>query len=274
MPEPPADQPLLQRLGFASILAIIAVALPPIGGFVVLGKMDAISQWLDSHSELGPVIYTVAFAALAGLALLPTYAQSILGGWAFSLIPGFPAALAGFTGGAILGYGIARPTSSERVTKVINEQPKWAAVRDALLPATARASTADSLEDSVAGRGTRRKNGALRTLGIVTLLRLPPNSPFAITNLVLASVRVPLWIYVAGTVLGMAPRTFAAVWLGHAARGQFSSLREGLDAPKPWWLFAAMVAGTLVVLLILGAIGNHAIRRVTTNGARTAAPSQ
>ncbi len=148
------------------------------------------------------------------------------------------------------------------MTKVINEQPKWAAVRDALVPA----ATADSLEDSVAGRGTRGAARFWKTLGIVTLLRLPPNSPFAITNLVLASVRVPVVIYVIGTVVGMAPRTAAAVWLGQTFREQFGTLEEGLEAKKPWWLFAAMVAATLIVLAILGAIGDRAIKRVTKQG--------
>ncbi|MBL8746019.1 MAG: TVP38/TMEM64 family protein [Phycisphaerae bacterium] len=241
-----SSQPILKRLGFASVLAVVAVVLPPLGGFLVLGYMDTIAQWLDSHREYGPAVYACAFAVLAGLALLPTYAQAILGGWAFGIAGGFPAALVGFFGGSLIGYAVARPTASERVTRVIDEQPKWAAVRDALVPAA---------HDP--------RHGSLRTLGIVTLLRLPPNSPFAITNLVLASVRVPLWIYSVGTIVGMAPRTLAAVWLGDALHGQFASIREGLSAPKPWWLFAAMIAGTVVVLGIIGVIANKAVERVT-----------
>lgn len=236
----------LKRLGPASILAVVALALPPLGGFLVLGYMDTIAQWLESHREAGPWIYAGAFAVLAGLALLPTYAQAILGGWAFGVVGGFPAAMAGFTGGALIGYGVARPTASARVTTLIDEQPKWAAVRDALVP---------SAHDA--------HRGVLRTLGIVTLLRLPPNSPFAITNLVLASVRVPLWIYAVGTIVGMAPRTLAAVWLGQTLHGQFSSIAEGLDAKKPWWLFVAMIVATLIVLGIIGMIANKAIERVT-----------
>jgi uncharacterized membrane protein YdjX (TVP38/TMEM64 family) len=253
--ESAAEQPLLQRLGFASVLGVIAIVLPPIGGFIVLGSMDPIAHWLDSHKAAGPWIYAGAFAFLAGLALLPTYAQAILGGWAFGVAGGLPAALAGFTGGALIGYGVARPTASDRVTKVINEQPKWAAVRDALVPAAGGPAIRAGFPANF-----------WKTLGIVTLLRLPPNSPFAITNLVLASVRVPVVIYVIGTLVGMAPRTAAAVWLGQTFRGQFSTLHEGLESKKPWWLFVAMVAGTLLVLAILGIIGNRAIQRVTKPG--------
>lgn len=233
-------------MGFASVIALVAVILPPLGGFLVLGYMGPIATWLDSHREMGPVIYTIAFAVLTGLALLPTYAQAILGGWAFGIAGGFPAALIGFFGGSLIGYGVARPTASHRVTRVIDEQPKWAAVRDALVPAA---------------KGTHR--GSLKTLGIVTLLRLPPNSPFAITNLVLASVRVPLWIYCLGTLLGMAPRTFVAVWIGQTLHQQFSSIEEGLNAPKPWWLVATMVVASIVVLAVIGLIANRAIARFT-----------
>ncbi|MDX2116381.1 MAG: VTT domain-containing protein, partial [Planctomycetota bacterium] len=231
---------VVKKLGPTSVLAVMALVLPPLGGFLVIGFMDTIATWLESHRAAGPWIYAGAFAVLAGLALLPTYAQAILGGWAFGLAVGYPAALAGFTGAALLGYAVARPTAGERVTKLIDEQPKWAAVRDALLPEASHG----------------RSHGFWRTLGIVTLLRLPPNSPFAITNLLLASVRVPLHIYIIGTVLGMAPRTFVAVWLGATLHQQFTSIREGLDAKKPWWLLAAGFVVTLLVLGVIGAIAN------------------
>lgn len=250
METPPPAQPLLKRLGFASVLAIAAVALPPISGFLVLGYMDTIARWFDSHREYGLAIYIAAFAVLSGLALLPTYAQAILGGWAFGIVGGFPAAMLGFTGGALIGYGVARPTASDRVTKVIDSEPKWAAVRDALLPSS-----------------QGRKGGTLRTLAIVTLLRLPPNSPFAITNFVLASVRVPLWIYCIGTIIGMAPRTFAAVWLGHALHGQIASItKEEIKKGTPWWLFALGIVAMVVVLAVIGLIANRAIERVTRSG--------
>lgn len=255
MTTPAEQEPLFQRLGFASYLALAAIALPPLGGFLVIGYMDTISKWFESHAAAGPVIYAVAFAALAGFALLPTYAQSILGGWAFGILIGVPAALVGFTGGALIGYAVARPTASERVTKVINEQPKWSAVRDALVPSAEHPD-----------------RGFWKTLGIVTLLRLPPNSPFAITNLVLASVRVPLVIYIIGTVVGMAPRTAAAVWLGATLHTQFASIREGLDAPKPWWLIAVGIGSVIVVLGVIGVIANKAVERVTRGETGAQAP--
>lgn len=235
---------IVRRLGPASWLAVLALAAPPLGGFLVLGFIDTIAQWLESHGDVGPWIYAAAFAVSAGLALLPTYSQSILGGWAFGLSVGYPAALGGFVGGAAIGYAIARPVASQRVDALISERPTWAAVRDALI-----------------GRGF------WKTLGIVTLLRLPPNSPFAATNLVLASVRVPWPTYLLGTAIGMSPRTGAAVWLGQKLHGDFTSMREALDAGQPLWLKIGAIALTiLLVFVVLGVIGhvaNKALRRVT-----------
>lgn len=230
---------VFSKLGPASLLAALALALPPLGGFAILVYMDSIAQWLEGHRGAGPLIFAAAFALFAGMALLPTYAQSILGGWAFGIALGFPAALFGFVGGSFIGYSVARPTASGRVESLIRTHKKWQAVRDALVG-----------------------GGFWRTLGIVTLLRLPPNSPFALTNLVMASVRVPLPIYLLGTAIGMAPRTFAAVWLGSALHHQFTSIREGLSAPKPWWLLALGILLTLVMLGIVGAIANKALQRV------------
>lgn len=241
---------IVRKLGPASALAIGALAFPPIGGMLILVYIDTIARWFETHGAAGVWLYAAGFALFAGLALLPTYAQSILGGWAFGVAGGFPAALGGFVGGAIIGYGVARPTASARVTALINEKPKWAAVRDALVGGS-----------------------PLKTLGIVTLMRLPPNSPFAMTNLVLASTRVPLWIYIVGTAVGMAPRTFAAVWLGATLHTQFTSLREGLDAQKPWWWLAVGIALTFVVLGVIGFIANRALERVTGSRA-AAAPSK
>lgn len=249
-PAPPAGESkvtfgeVVRKLGPASWLALAALVAPPLGGFLVLGFIDSIAQWLESHGAMGPWIYLAAFAVSAGLALLPTYSQSILGGWAFGLATGYPAALGGFVGGAAIGYAIARPVASTRVEKLIEEHPKWVAVRNALLG-----------------------GGFWKTLGIVTLLRLPPNSPFAATNLVLASVRVPWLTYLIATAVGMTPRTAAAVWLGQKLHGDFSSMKEALDQGQPLWLKIGAIAVTIVVVVIvlgvIGHIANKALKRVT-----------
>lgn len=234
----------LQRIGlFTSLLTVGALALPPLSGIALIYFMPEISAYLRSHEQSGPFLYAAAFAVLAGTALLPTYAQSALGGYAFGMWIGLAGALAGFAGGALIGYFVASRASGDRVTRLIHENPKWQAVRDALIRD----------HDAAAGGG-----GFWKTTGMVALLRMPPNSPFALTNLVMASVKVPLAPFVVGTVLGMLPRTAAAVWIGSA----FGPTAEG-KFDTPLWLRITGIVASVIVLFIVMFIADRAVKKVT-----------
>lgn len=233
---------IAKRLGPVAFLGIWSAAIPPLGSLALFYFMDDIGLWLRSHESLGVVLYAVGFAVLAGLALLPTYASAILGGWAFGMGLGYPAALAGFLFGSLIGYGVAKPTAGERVIKLIDERPKWKVVRKALL-----------------------ESGFGRMLLIITLLRLPPNSPFAVTNLVLASVRVPLGAYVIGTLVGMAPRTGIVLYLAAQISQKFSEhAKDAAKADKPWWYIVAGVVLSILALVVIGLIANRALEKVTS----------
>lgn len=234
---------ILRGLGPLSVLAVLAAALPGIGGFILLGYREAVAAWLQSHLDYGVWIYIAGFALGSGLAILPTYAQAVLGGFVFRFQVGFPAALAGFTIGALLGYLVARLAGRDRAMQVIASHPKARAVYDALLGA-----------------------GPLRTLLVVTLLRFPPNSPFAMSNLVFAATRVPLWIYLTGTIIGMAPRTAAMIYVG-------STLKSLDDTGMPKWLFWAGLVAALAVIGVFGAIINKVISRVTSTAQEPAGPA-
>jgi len=182
---------------------------------------------------------------LSGLALLPTYAQAILGGWAFGIGVGLPAALAGFFGGSLIGYAVASRFASERAMAVLDEHPRWMAVRDALV-------------------GDGAGSGFWRTLGIVSLVRLPPNSPFALTNLLMASVRVPRLAFALGTLIGMAPRTAVVLYLATLIQGEIS--RDAVRGAKPWWFVPLAIVLAIVVLVVIMRIANRAVQRVVGEG--------
>lgn len=247
-PTPGADSPepgrtlwqALRSLGGAGILGLAWVAMPPIGGLLLFAYMKSIAEWFKSHGDIGQGefegigLYVVGFVVCAGLGLLPTYAQAILGGYAFGVWWGFVAALMGFTGAATLGYVVARYVSGERVMHLIESNKKARAVRDALV-------------------GDRHP---LRTFGIVTLLRLPPNSPFAISNLVMAGVRVPMAIFIPATLLGMAPRTFAAVYFGSTLQ----VLAGKPDTPRV--IYIAGIVLSVIVVIVIGLIAQRALERI------------
>lgn len=228
---------LFRRLGPVGPLALIAASLPAIGGFALLGLMGWLAPWFREQAGLGIAVYIAGFAVLAGLAVLPTYAQSVMGGFAFGSVAGSLAALAGVFGASMIGYAIARRASGDRVMAIINEQPKWRAVYDALIGGS-----------------------VLKTLLIVTLVRVPHNSPFAITNLVLAATRVNPFVYALGTLLGIAPRTVIAVVIGAGLSSW------DLSQATHKWLFVGGIVVTLIVFGIIGAIANHAVQKVTAKG--------
>lgn len=233
---------MLKRLGPAGPLAMAAATLPLIGLFTLISTMSLVAPWLRNHAELGIAIYIAGFAILAGVALLPTHAAAIAGGWAFGFAVGFPAALAGFVGGALIGYAIARPVAGSRVVEIVSENKKWRAVYDTLL-----------------------QSGFWKALLIVTLLRLPPNSPFAMTNVVLAATRVPLLTYFIGTTIGMMPRIAIIVWVSASV----SQLDFGLG--ESWLMFGVGILITLVIFAIIALIARRAIVSVTAAEQRTAA---
>lgn len=231
----------VRQLGPAAVLGAIALTLPPLGSIALFAYMNTVGEWFRSHQNAGIALYIAGFIVLAGLALMPTYASAILGGWAFGFAWGFPAALVGFGGAALLSYFVARKVARERVEAVIAARPKWATVREALVGGSAG-----------------------KTLAIITLMRLPPNSPFAATNLVLASVRVHPAVFLCGTLLGMAPRTGVAVYL--AAKVQNTVAERAVDAVKeqtPWWVLALSLAAGFAFLGVIGVIANKALKKMT-----------
>jgi uncharacterized membrane protein YdjX (TVP38/TMEM64 family) len=223
----------LRKLGVLGPLAAFAVFVPPVSGIVLIGTLHKVGPWLQSHQEAGLLFYVVAFVVLGGLALLPTYAQSMLGGWAFGPFIGTCAALVGFVGAALVSYQITRRISGNRGEQLLEEHTKWNAVYAALI-----------------------KSSFWQALLIITLLRLPPNSPFAASNLAMAAIRVPRLPFALGTLIGMAPRTSVVVFAGAGLATLDFSNREQTG------FFAAGLAATLAVVGIIGLLANRALRQV------------
>ncbi len=162
---------------------------------------------------------------------------------------GLPGALCGFLGGSLIGYFLARGVTGDDALKGVQQHPKWNIVVRSFFP-------------DREGDGEHR--GFWRTLGIITLIRFPPNSPFAITNLVLASVKVDLVPFVIGTALGMLPRTAVVAYLGTLVEGEIS--KDALSSARPGWYLPVGIAISVAVLLILARLGDLAIKKAVARG--------
>ncbi|MFA6045770.1 MAG: VTT domain-containing protein [Phycisphaerales bacterium] len=229
----------------AYVVGAISLICPPLGSLLLLGYINTVADWLRSHGDLGVYYYAGAFAVLAGMALLPTYAQALLGGYVFGFKVGLFAALAGFCGGSIIAYEIARRLHTDHINAKIDAHPRWRAVRDALIGPP---------------DGSR---SWWRTLGMVTLIRFPPNSPFAFTNFVLASARVPRSAFLLGTLLGMTPRTALVVFIGAGLtnlEGDHSLFKD--FRAMPLWVQIAAIGSIVVTVGVIAYISNRALDKV------------
>lgn len=231
MTETPASQDATRRAARRlAPLAIVSLVLPPIGAVLLLGYLSTLGPWLRTLGSDGVGLYVAGFGVLGGFALLPTYAPAILGGWAFGDRVGLPAALAGFVLASAINYLWAKYLSRAHVAQLLASKPRWLAVRNALV-----------------GRSW------WKTLLVVTLVRVPPNSPFALSNAALAAARVPILLYLLGTLIGLAPRTLVAVRAGAHLSSLDFSRRDAFGS-------AAVTIGiSLVVLGILGVLARRAL---------------
>lgn len=231
-PQPHPIRRFFRQIGPAGPVALIATVMPAVGAVVLFGFAHRITPWLQSHRGPGVVIFVVAFSLLAGFALVPTYANSILGGWTFKFAVGFPAVMVGLIGAATISYLLAHKIVGHRVSNAIHEHPRWQVVRDALIGGSPS-----------------------RVIGIIALLRLSPLLPFETTNVLLASCEVKLVPFLVGTLLGVAPRTAAIVFIAAGAH------KLDLNASgHPAFLIAGIVA-SVAIIAIVAVISKHALAR-------------
>lgn len=231
---------MLKRLGPAAILGVAWSTLPSFAGVLLVLNMEPIRLALvgdagsTMHLAMGMSIYLAGFVILAGFGCLPTVSQALLAGYAFGVPMGTLLALLGFGGASLVGYEVVSKVARSRVEQEIVNKPKAKMLRDALLRASTR-----------------------RALLIVTLVRVSPSSPFALTNLLFASLGVRRGVFFFGTLLGMLPRTLAAVMIGQ----QFTGWNGGID--KPRWLIVAGIVAIVTLLIVISKVSASALMRMT-----------
>jgi uncharacterized membrane protein YdjX (TVP38/TMEM64 family) len=140
--------------------------------------------------------------------------------------------------GAAIGYAWSALLARKKAMQVIDRDKRARAVRDAL---------AD--------------RGGLGTIGVVALLRVPPNSPFAITNLVMSATHVRFVPFILGTAIGMAPRTLLAVWIGSTIGDLLKALQGGAGK---WKLIGigVSIAVALTIFWLFGRWSKQALARL------------
>jgi len=231
------------RLLASGVLGALWISFPPLAGGYILYDLANIAEFLRKDPEHGFWAYVAVFALSAGLGLLPTYSQSFLGGWVFGMKFGLLGAILGFTGGAAIGYLFSRVVTGSSVDRWIDRHRKGRVIRDAL------------------ARGS-----LWRTFAVVTLLRLPPSSPFALTNLALGATRVPFWLAMIATPIGMLPRTAVVCFLAAAAVSSGATDIKQVYKETPTWAFVGGIAVSVGVIALIGWMAERALSQLVASG--------
>lgn len=233
-----------RELGSLTPIAFVTAVLPIAGSSVIFYLFGhQIGFWLRDNWQFGTFVYFAGIVFFCGLSLLPTNIIGLIGGWAFGLWLGIVVLMSGIVCAASVSFLIHSKIAGERLTHVLENHRKAEAVYKALVG-----------------------HGKVRTTFIIFLLRLSPAMPFALTNFLMASARVPLISFVIGTLFGMLPRSAAVVFVG-------SGLSElSLENPEEAWLFAFGVAATIFSIVLVTVISKRALNHLTRERADGVSP--
>lgn len=225
----------LKELGNLTPIAFITAFLPILGSTILLVFGLPLGYWLRENREIGMPLYLLGILVFCGLALLPTNVIGIIGGWAFGFELGIAVLITGVVGAALISFLIHRRIVGEKLPEVFEKHPKAQAIYEALL-----------------------EQNLWRTTLIIFLLRISVIMPFAFTNFLMASARVPLGSYTLGTFFGMLPRSSAVVFVG-AGLSELS-----FDNPQDSWLIIGGIVATIISVVVIGMISSRALDHLTS----------
>jgi len=197
------------------VVALIPLAFSSVGIFIIHQN-----SWLFDRPGLELFsIFTILSAVLVGLALVPSTIVAILAGYFLGLY-GLLSLLISYPLGAIIGLYLGRLIVRVVGIKQFSQMPDYA--------------------DYV-------KSLARHELLFIVNLRLSPALPFAMINVLLATLPISWLRYITGSLLGMLPRTALFFVLGLKADQIWDVIRnpelEGAISLLPAALVVISLAG-------------------------------
>ncbi len=223
----------LKQLGVLGPVVLFTGLGPLIGAFVLAGTGPL---WVDEFREMGSAqipVFLALTAVLAAYSLIPTHASSLLGGMAFGVGLGSAMAALGILMAAALGFTTLRLLLRNKALHALSHHPRAEAIHREL-----------------------DQGHYLRSIVLLALIRLSPAVPFATTNLLMSTTGIRLLPFLIGSLIGMAPRVIAVVWIG-------SSLSElDLTQAADRRLLGLGILATAVVLWVFRKVSKRALTRL------------
>ena len=215
-----------------------------VGGFG-LWFLPEIVALFERPSSWAVLLFTAITAVGLSLALVPATAVAALAGALFGPVGLLPAVAAYVLAGLAL-FAVVRRFVQPWVQAAVARSPRGRAAQAELEHATFR---------------------------VIVLSRLSPVLPFALASVLLAVSTATRRTYVAGTLLGMLPRTAAAVSVGAVAERALAGLRESwLPSKASGPLALVMPALAVIATLGLAWYACRAIRRALAENRATVRP--
>ena len=201
-------------------VGLLTVFLPLLGTSFLLVYIRDLSESLRGNSDFAVPIFILGATIFLGFSLLPTWVVALAGGWIFSFSLGLPLSFISIVLASLLGYwtmgGLCGNKAFEKQQNLLE------------------------------GIKTLEEESKHSLWFFVFLVRLSPVVPFALTNVLLSSMKIKPVPFSAGTALGMLPRTALVVYAG----AKLSSL--DFSAPKSYVLLCFGILATALLLFFMG----------------------
>ncbi|MDF2157195.1 VTT domain-containing protein [Algoriphagus sp. CAU 1675] len=201
-----------------AVLGWIWVTFVPALGSILLVSQYSYFEELSINSVGDHFVLILILGIVMGFALLPTTLTAVFTGYLMG-VTGLVDLLIGYTLANILGYGLGMKFNSDFLELLFLRQPQ------------------------LSGEIEKRKKNPGE---LIFFIRISPLIPFAISNFIFASLKVPLKQVLKFGIPGMLPRTLIAFATGMLA-SSFLSAREALQ--EPWQILF------LLLLLLLSSWG-------------------
>jgi uncharacterized membrane protein YdjX (TVP38/TMEM64 family) len=222
--------PILIGVAVVALLATLFAVLP-------MGRWLAEFQsWVQGLGPAGYLIYALVYAACVTL-FVPASILTLGAGAIYGVAVGVGVVLVGATLGATLSFLLARTLLRERIEAMTQGNARFRA-----------------LDRAIAKEGAK----------IVFLVRLAPVFPFTYINYAFGLTGVATGPYVLASLVGMAPATFAYVYLGsaaaHAATASHDTTRTVVQVIG--------AAAAIVVTIFVARLATRAIRDAGVDDAK------
>jgi uncharacterized membrane protein YdjX (TVP38/TMEM64 family) len=199
------------------IAAIVIAALAAAWRYTPLSELitgERISAWARTMRGIpwAPVVLVLAYVP-AAFVMFPRPVLTVIGVIAFGPWLGFVYAMAGVFASALATYYAGRALPREKLKAIAGDR-------------------IDDVSDKM------RSHGVLA----VAALRFLPTAPYGVEGMIVGTLRVRVWEYLAGTAIGMGPGVLATTVFGTQIKNAF----EDVSTVNYW-----IVGATAVVFVVL-----------------------